>query len=175
MYPIARSGVTVTRLLCVPLPFKNVLKYRTRQNVEENAVLASSTKCTKRSPRFSRVRYSGSGYRKAQITGQSSAFSADVLHITRYISNCGLLAFQCSCVGRPGPILAEEWGPHNAPLFFLTVSDVLGQLIIAEEWEHLNVPSSFISINYRTLDPSIHTYSIWSTSPHLSYVPRQVP
>jgi hypothetical protein len=27
--PIARSGVTVKRLLCDPLPYKNVLKYRT--------------------------------------------------------------------------------------------------------------------------------------------------
>jgi hypothetical protein len=28
---MARSGVTVSRLLCDPLPYKNVLKYRTRE------------------------------------------------------------------------------------------------------------------------------------------------
>jgi hypothetical protein len=59
---IARSGVTVTRLLCDPLPYKNVLRVPHAKNLGENNVLAVSTKCTKRSPRFSRVRYSGSGY-----------------------------------------------------------------------------------------------------------------
>jgi hypothetical protein len=63
MCPIARSGVTVTWLLCDPLPYKNVLKVPHAKNLGENTVLAFSTKCTKRSPRFSRVRYSGSGYR----------------------------------------------------------------------------------------------------------------
>jgi hypothetical protein len=55
-------GVAVTRLLCDPLPYKNVLKVPHAKNLGENTVLALSTKCTKRSPRFSRVRYSGSGY-----------------------------------------------------------------------------------------------------------------
>jgi hypothetical protein len=59
---IARSGVTATRLLCDPLPHKNVLKVPHAKNLGENTVLSFSTKCTKRSPRFSRVRYSGSGY-----------------------------------------------------------------------------------------------------------------
>jgi hypothetical protein len=45
--PIARSGVTVTRLLCDPLPYKNVLRYRTRQNVGGISNLDSNTKCTR--------------------------------------------------------------------------------------------------------------------------------
>jgi hypothetical protein len=45
-----------------PLPYKNVPKVPHGKNLGENTVLAFSTKCTKRSPRFSRVRYSGSGY-----------------------------------------------------------------------------------------------------------------
>jgi hypothetical protein len=60
---IARSRVTVTRLLCDPLPYKNALNEPHANNLVENTVLAFSTKCTKRSPGFSRVRYSGSGYR----------------------------------------------------------------------------------------------------------------
>jgi hypothetical protein len=60
--PIARSGVAVTLLLCDPLPYKNVLKVSHAKHLGENTALAFSTKCTKRSPRFSRVRYSGSGY-----------------------------------------------------------------------------------------------------------------
>jgi hypothetical protein len=33
----ARSGVTVTRPLCDPLPYKNVLKYRTGKKSERNS------------------------------------------------------------------------------------------------------------------------------------------
>jgi hypothetical protein len=33
--PIARSGATVIRLLCDPLPIQNVLKYRTRSSFWE--------------------------------------------------------------------------------------------------------------------------------------------
>jgi hypothetical protein len=37
---IARSGVTATRLLCDPLPYKNVLKVPHAKNLGENTVLA---------------------------------------------------------------------------------------------------------------------------------------
>jgi hypothetical protein len=44
---IARSGATVTQLLCDPLPMQNVLKHRTRQKRGWHfATQAFSTKCT---------------------------------------------------------------------------------------------------------------------------------
>jgi hypothetical protein len=43
---ICGSGVTVTWLLCDPLPFSNVLKVPHAKNLGENAVIAFSTKCT---------------------------------------------------------------------------------------------------------------------------------
>jgi hypothetical protein len=46
---IARSGVTVTRLLCDPLPYENVLKIPHGKNPGENTVPAFTTRCTKRS------------------------------------------------------------------------------------------------------------------------------
>jgi hypothetical protein len=39
---IARSGVTVTCLLCDPLPYKNVLKVPHAKNLGENTVLELS-------------------------------------------------------------------------------------------------------------------------------------
>jgi hypothetical protein len=52
---IAQSGETVPRLLCDPLPYKNVLKYCTRKKTERFPLVPRSL------PIF-RVRYSGSGY-----------------------------------------------------------------------------------------------------------------
>jgi hypothetical protein len=44
---IARPGVTVTQLLCFRYWHKNVLKYRTRQNVGGISILVFNTKCNK--------------------------------------------------------------------------------------------------------------------------------
>jgi hypothetical protein len=72
---MARSGVAVTRLLCDPLPYKNVLKVPHAKNLGENTVLAFNTKCTKRSSRFSRMRYSGSGYGFKRLTLSAIPFA----------------------------------------------------------------------------------------------------
>jgi hypothetical protein len=60
---IAQSGVTVARLLCDPLPYiEKCTEVPHGKNLGENPVLDFSAKCTKRSPRFFRLRYSVSGY-----------------------------------------------------------------------------------------------------------------
>jgi hypothetical protein len=63
---MARSGVTVTRLLCFRYHTKECTEVPHAKNLGDITVLAFSTKCTKRSPRFSRVRYSGSGHGSSQ-------------------------------------------------------------------------------------------------------------
>jgi hypothetical protein len=53
----------VTRLLCVPLPYKHVLKYRTRKNVCGISILVFNTKCARECrPHFAACGNSGSGY-----------------------------------------------------------------------------------------------------------------
>jgi hypothetical protein len=74
---IARS---VTRLLCDPLPYKNVLKVPHAKNLGENTVLAFSTKCTKRSPTFSRVRYSGPGYVLGDQSSDTETIVCSTVH-----------------------------------------------------------------------------------------------
>jgi hypothetical protein len=46
-FGIARSGISVTQLSMFPLPYKKVLRYRTRQNKGGISILASNTKRTR--------------------------------------------------------------------------------------------------------------------------------